>query len=577
MGHARSCWHGATTCASITSRSPNESRSPDGPFPEPFFEPETRRAAASRSESSTRCRARRISLEPLGVPGSTSTSAPPGATRDHSCATVSSARRLFSLATRGGRVRAAVAARSSAPRSDTPPAPPRASSSPRAYAATTRSKVALECSARRDATVRTAPDSPHGCGSGSGLPLGRDRKPIPSPSSRRSASSAADFATRRAKVIMLGEASTSVALPADAPPPTPKAPPKTSRAAHSAGAGPAPNSRSVFGSSEGQRSRSSRNTRLCAPKVMGRRATAYAAASKGPYVAAPTSSFLSANGAPFSFALPLRSLDLSRVAAFSARPSMTLACFFGDSRTPHSTSRMRFADCGPSVPSIPPNPSGSSASGSRCFLSQDFTDASSPPSPSPPSREMTPRDTALSASSRLRPFAFTCRCVAPVSRTATRTAFCSVSGSSTMPSERVESRWTPSRNASPSRAVSKETRSSRERKAAGSTGGASWSSPSKNACTLRSSTTAVSASSRDADDAHRAPAAVQLLAARYPQASCLFTSHRPVAVTSARRIDARHSSASAARPTTEVHGACGWELVGTIENSIGLKTSSAAS
>ena len=81
----------------------------------------------------------------------------------------------------------------------------------------------------------------------------------------------------------------------------------------------------------------------------------------------------------------------------------------------------------------------------------------------------------------------------------------------------------------------------------------------------------------DADDAHRAPAAVQLLAARYPQASCLFTSHRPVAVTSARRIDARHSSASAARPTTEVHGACGWELVGTIENSIGLKTSSAAS
>ena len=374
---------------------------------------------------------------------------------------------------------------------------------------------------------------------------------------------------------MLGEASTSVALPADAPPPTPKAPPKTSRAAHSAGAGPR-RTPSVFGSSEGQRSRSSRNTRLCAPKVMGRRATAYAAASKGPYVAAPTSSFLSANGAPFSFALPLRSLDLSRVAAFSARPSMTLACFFGDSRTPHLHVPHAVCRLRAERTVHPAEPERVIPSGSRCFLSQDFTDASSPPSPSPPSREMTPRDTALSASSRLRPFAFTCRCVAPVSRTATRTAFCSVSGSSTMPSERVESRWTPSRNASPSRAVSKETRSSRERKAAGSTGGASWSSPSKNACTLRSSTTAVSASSRDADDAHRAPAAVQLLAARYPQASCLFTSHRPVAVTSARRIDARHSSASAARPTTEVHGACGWELVGTIENSIGLKTSSAA-
>ena len=220
---------------------------------------------------------------------------------------------------------------------------------------------------------------------------------------------------------------------------------------------------------------------------------------------------------------------------------------------------MRFGVRGPSVPSIPPNPSGSSAaSSSRRSLSQDFTDASSPPSASPPSREMTPRDAALSASSRLRPFAFTCRCVAPVSRTATRTAFCSVSGSSTMPSERVESRWTPSRNASPSRAVSKETRSSRERKAAGSTGGASSSSPSEIARTLRSSTTAVSASSRDADDAHRAPTAVPLLAARDPQTSCLVTSHRPVATTSARRIATRHSSAPAARPTTESHRACGW-------------------
>ena len=120
MGHARSCWHGATTCASITSMSPNESRSPDGPFPEPFFEPETRRAAAHALRVQHALPRARISLEPLGVPGSTSTSAPPGATRDHSCATVSSARRLFSLATRGGRVRAAVAARSSAPRSDSP-------------------------------------------------------------------------------------------------------------------------------------------------------------------------------------------------------------------------------------------------------------------------------------------------------------------------------------------------------------------------------------------------------------------------------------------------------------------------
>ena len=142
---------------------------------------------------------------------------------------------------------------------------------------------------------------------------------MPSPSSRRSNSSAADFATRRAKLIMLGDASTSVALPAPAPP-TPKPPPKTSRAAHSAGAGPAPNSSSVFGSNAGHRSRSSRNTRLCAPKVMGRRATAYAAASKGPYVAA--------DGALLSFAFPLWSLDLSRAAAFSARPSMILACRF---------------------------------------------------------------------------------------------------------------------------------------------------------------------------------------------------------------------------------------------------------
>mmetsp|Transcript_6839 Transcript_6839/g.25844 ORF Transcript_6839/g.25844 Transcript_6839/m.25844 type:complete len:324 (+) Transcript_6839:1034-2005(+) len=290
-----------------------------------------RLAAATRSVSSTRARARLTNLEPFGVPGSTITSAPPGATLCHRDVTVSSI------------LRWPPDAAAMSPGGAKPGLPKFVTSSPSEYAATTRSKDAFECSDRRDATVFTAPLSPHGCGSGRGLPVGLDRNFMPCPSSCKSTSSLAALATRRAKVIISGLASTSVALDTRSPeekPPTPKDCLNTSRAAHSEGAGPAPKSKSVFGTNSGHRSRSSSSARRCAPYVMGRRATAYAAASRGPYVAAPGRSF---RGVFFSFSLSFPFAKLARAAAFCAKPSITALCFFWERATPHSTSRIRSA------------------------------------------------------------------------------------------------------------------------------------------------------------------------------------------------------------------------------------------
>ena len=123
------------------------------------------------------------------------------------------------------------------------------------------SNVARGFSDLSDATVCTGPVMPHGLGSGKGLPDGLARKPIPLPSSCTSVSSYTPLASLLVNAIMLGLASTRVTEVVPPVEPSEMLLPKTSRAAHRAGVGPAPKSSSDTGMNPGARTRSSCITR----------------------------------------------------------------------------------------------------------------------------------------------------------------------------------------------------------------------------------------------------------------------------------------------------------------------------
>mmetsp|Transcript_8905 Transcript_8905/g.32626 ORF Transcript_8905/g.32626 Transcript_8905/m.32626 type:complete len:299 (+) Transcript_8905:2765-3661(+) len=249
---------------------------------------------------------------------------------------------------------------------------------------------------------------------------------------------------------MLGDASTSVAFPRSST--FPRTFPNTLRAAHSAGAGPAPNSSIVFGLNPGARIASSSNALWCAPNVIGRRVTAYAAASSGPYASAAS------GGAAGFFFFPFSVLATSR----PPTPSLSLLSLRTGSRAPHSTPS---PSSNSSLDSSAFAPDGDSPAVCDLFFIHALTLLSSAST-----EGFKPRDIVFSSSRRVRPFCLICLCVAPVSLTATRIARSKRSGNSITPLFLADRACTAAIRSSLSVSESRPTASSHAFMAAGSSG-----------------------------------------------------------------------------------------------------------